>query len=448
MKPLKILFASIPFDGHFNPLTGLAAHLKNAGHDVRWYTQDVYADKLSQLGVHHYPFKKAVQLNQFNLDSVFAERLKHKGQIKRLNLDLQNVFVLRAPEFFEDISAINQKFDFDVLIADVMFTAIPLVKHIMRKPVIAVGVVPLVENSVDVAPPGLGMTPDYSLFGKPKQRLLRWITDTLLFGKTHRLYRNIMAAYGVEARGNTMDFLVKSASLFLQSGTPGFEYRRSDLGANIRYIGALLPLRTKRTSQTELHLKAHRFKKVILVTQGTVEKDPSKLIVPTLEAFKNTEYLVIATTGGSGTETLRAKYNCVNIVIEDFIPFEDVLSFTDVYVTNGGYGGVMLSIMHNVPMVVAGIHEGKNEINARVGYFRLGLNLNTEVPTTALVARSVRKVLSTPQYRTNTAVLGEEFRTYHPEQLCEEYIRQVLPATASASTTSSSRRTAAAAAAA
>jgi len=41
----KILFANVPADGHFNPLTGLAAHLKSIGCDVRWYTSKKYAEK-------------------------------------------------------------------------------------------------------------------------------------------------------------------------------------------------------------------------------------------------------------------------------------------------------------------------------------------------------------------------------------------------------------------
>ena len=49
----KILFASFPADGHFNPLTGLAVHLKELGYDVRWYTSRSYAGKLSRLGIPH-----------------------------------------------------------------------------------------------------------------------------------------------------------------------------------------------------------------------------------------------------------------------------------------------------------------------------------------------------------------------------------------------------------
>lgn len=424
MKPLKILFASVPFDGHFNPLTGLAMHLKAAGHDVRWYVQDTYASKLKRLGISHYPFQKALQFNQHNLDTVFAQRLKHRQQIKRLNFDLQNVFILRAPEFLDDISAINESFPFDVMIADVMFTALPLVRHVLKKPVIAVGVVPLVETSRDLAPAGLGLTPDYSWSGRIKQQALRYITDTVLFGPSHRMYRRILATYGIKARGNTMDFLIKSSTFFLQSGTPGFEYERSDLGANVRYIGALLPAEVPKSPLADtLRVKALLYKKVILVTQGTIEKDPRKLIEPALEAFKDTPHLVIVTTGGSGTEMLRSKYPQGNIVIEDFIPFRDVLPFTDVYVSNGGYGGVMLSIEHGVPMVVAGVHEGKNEINARVGYFGLGIDLKTETPSPLQVRDAVGQVLSQQKYKTRTAALQREFGNYHPGELTQRYVQ-------------------------
>jgi MGT family glycosyltransferase len=427
MTPIKILFASIPFDGHFNPLTSLAVHLKNGGHDVRWYTQDIYENKLSSLGIPHYPFKRAVQFNQFNLDEIFAERLQYKGQIARLNFDLQNVFINRAPEFFEDIQEINKSFSFDVLVADVMFTAIPLVAEKLNKPVVSIGVLPLVETSKDLAPAGLGLTPSSTLLGKLKQSFLRFLTDRVLFAKSHQLYREILRGYGINVTGNTIDFLVHKSTFFLQSGTPGFEYKRSDMGANIRFIGGLLPLRRASKGSEEMMTKLRNSDKVILVTQGTIEKDPEKLIVPVLEAFKESSYLVVATTGGSKTRALRERYPHSNIVIEDFIPFEEVLPYTSVFITNGGYGGVMLGIEHNVPLVVAGIHEGKNEINARVGYFKLGINLKTEKPSKEQISKSVEAIFGNPVYKKkNVRILGAEFRTYHPLQLTEKYVYEAV----------------------
>ena len=170
------------------------------------------------------------------------------------------------------------------------------------------------------------------------------------------------------------------------------------------------------------------YRKIILVTQGTVEKDPSKIIEPVLKAFRNSSHLVIATTGGSQTAELKAAYPDHNFIIEDFIPFDEVMQYADVYVTNGGYGGVMLGIENKLPMVVAGIHEGKNEINARIGYFGLGVNLKTETPDSGMIHDAVEKVLNDPSYKKNIEKLGTEFRDYNSYELAASYVEQLLEA--------------------
>ena len=45
---MNVLFATVPADGHVNPLTGIAMHLKATGHEVRWYTGPSYAAKLER----------------------------------------------------------------------------------------------------------------------------------------------------------------------------------------------------------------------------------------------------------------------------------------------------------------------------------------------------------------------------------------------------------------
>jgi UDP:flavonoid glycosyltransferase YjiC (YdhE family) len=190
----------------------------------------------------------------------------------------------------------------------------------------------------------------------------------------------------------------------------------------------LLPYAPAQRQEQWFDNRLNRYSKIILVTQGTVEKDVNKILVPALEAFKDSDTLVIATTGGSQTKELRLRYSYDNIIIEDFIPFEDVMPYADVYITNGGYGGVMLSIENNIPMVVAGLHEGKNEICARVGYFKLGVNLKTEKPSAAQLKKAVETVTGNETYRAAIMKMGREFMQYHPLALCAEHIAALLPA--------------------
>lgn len=420
----RVLFANFPADGHFNPLTGLAVHLKNKGCDVRWYTSPTYEEKIRRMDIPFYGLKRAVDISASqDIATLFPERAQHKSQISKLKFDMIHAFILRSTEYFEDLLEIHQSFPFDIMIADITFGAIPFVKEKMEIPVIGVSVIPLPETSKDLPPAGLGLTPSYSSFGRLRQRLLRFVADKMIFAGPTKVMTRMLADHGIDSGGaNIFDILVRKSTVVLQSGTPGFEYRRSDLSPHIYFGGPLLPHTKKKTTQPWYNEKLKKYDKVILVTQGTVEKDVNKLLVPALEAFHQSDCLVIVTTGGSQTAELRARYANDNVIIEDFIPFDDVMPFADVYLSNGGYGGVLLSVQNELPMVVAGVHEGKNEINARVGYFKLGVNLRIEKPSVLQLRSSVEEVLNNPVYAANVKRLNKEFSTYDPGRICEQLV--------------------------
>lgn len=424
----RILFASVPLDGHFNPLTGLAVHLKSQGYDVRWYTGNTFAEKLEKMEIPHFPFRKATEVTQENLEDVFPERQNYKTQIGKVKFDMINYFIRKAPDYFADLEAIYREFPFDLLICDMLFIASAPVQHKLGVPVVCIGIAPLASTSVDLPPPGLGLTPSIGFFGKNKQAFLRFLTQHVIFREITAVYNRVLGNYGIAPNSRVfIDTQIRRADLYLQSGTPGFDYERSDWPANVRFVGPLLPHRFYRPRPFAHEAKLQHYKKVILVTQGTVERDVEKIIVPTLEAFKDFPYLIIVTTGGSPqTNRLRARYLHKNIVIEPFLDFNLLMPYADVFVTNGGYGGVLLSITHQVPMVTAGLHEAKNEITARVGYFKLGIDLKTETPTPEQIRESVTAVLSDPQYKRNITQFSDEFRRYDTLTLCSRYIAEVL----------------------
>ncbi|MER3498576.1 MAG: glycosyl transferase [Chitinophagaceae bacterium] len=427
MKGKKILFATFPADGHVNPLTGLAVYLKQQGYDMRWYTGQRYKQKIEKLGIQYYPLQKAIDFSAGEPDTVFPERKKYNSQIAKLKFNIKNAFVLRGPEFYEDIQEINRSFDFDLLVADVAFTGIPFVKQKLNKPVIAISVFPLVETSKDLPPNGLAITPSYTTAGRLKQKLLRFIADRFIFRDSKKLVEQLYRQYNMKpAKGNVFDMICREADLLLQSGTPGFEYHCSDLGKNVRFIGPLLPYTSHPSNSWQLPFQYRAYTKKVLVTQGTVETDVEKIIVPTLQAFRNTDVLVIATTGGSQTKELRNRFPDANFLIEDFIPFNEVMPISNAYITNGGYGGVLLGIQNKLPMVVAGVHEGKNEINARIGYFELGINLKTEKPSPGKIKMAVETIFTNKQYKKNVEKLANEFNEYQPIQLFEKYINELL----------------------
>jgi UDP:flavonoid glycosyltransferase YjiC (YdhE family) len=94
----------------------------------------------------------------------------------------------------------------------------------------------------------------------------------------------------------------------------------------------------------------------------------------------------------------------------------------DVVFCNGGYGSVLFSLSKGVPLLTAGIREGKNDINAHVDYFGVGIDLRTESPKPAAIRRAAERVLREPRWKHNAARLRDEFGRYHPYELIDAYL--------------------------
>jgi UDP:flavonoid glycosyltransferase YjiC (YdhE family) len=104
------------------------------------------------------------------------------------------------------------------------------------------------------------------------------------------------------------------------------------------------------------------------------------------------------------------------------VDFDFVLSYANVFICNGGYGSVLLSLSKGVPLLVAGVREGKNDVNAHVDYFKAGIDLRTESPKPDAIRRGVERLLREPQWKQNVARLRDEFSRYQPFKLIDGYL--------------------------
>lgn len=426
MKGKKILIATVAAEGHVNPITGLAKYLQELGCDVRWYTSSIYTEKFKKLDIPFYPYKRVLDVNSTNIDELFPERKLITDPLENMEFSMINGLVYRAPEYLEDIREIYESFPFDLMISDSLFPGIPLVKAVLNVPVVSIGIMALALESVDLAPYGMGLTPPANDAEREMYAGLREGTVNVMFKKSIATFEAILNEHGVKSEKSVIsDLLIRQSDLCLQVGTQKFEYTRSDLPSHVHFVGALLPY-SGNVSKTWFDERVNQYKKIILVTQGTVEFNTAKLLEPTLEAFKGSDTLVIVTTGGSGTAELRAKFSDDNFIIEDYIPFDIAMSYVQVFVSNGGYGGTLLAFKNNLPIVAAGVHEGKNEICSRIGYFNYGVNLNTELPLPAQIREAVEEVMSNSLYKDNVIRLAKELNTLNSNELCVKYIQQLL----------------------
>jgi UDP:flavonoid glycosyltransferase YjiC (YdhE family) len=420
----KILFATMPMDGHFNPLTGIAMHFKARGHDVRWYCSQAYEEKLQKLGIPLFAYKSARDVNTQNMHSLYPEFSELKG-IKKLKFDFEKIFLDNIENHYLDIKEIYEnEFGFDMFFCDSAFYALQIINEKIGKPLYVVNPGPMLEISKDTPPNFTGLTPAKTIIGKKIHQLMRVLMDKMIFTDGMKLYNNMRKSHSLPPyEGSFWNISADYSTLFFQSGIPEFEYHRSDLNPKVKFTGPLLPYKKNSDHSFKYTEKLKQYEIVILISQGTIDnKDQNKLIIPTLEALKDKNNLLIVATGNINTDELRKKYSRSNIIIEDFIDFDFILNYTDLYITNGGYGGVMLSLSKGVPILTAGITEGKNDINARIRYYKVGIDLKTERPAPDKIRIKTEEMLTDKTFKNNASRLQSLLRNYNPNQIIENYV--------------------------
>jgi UDP:flavonoid glycosyltransferase YjiC (YdhE family) len=151
-------------------------------------------------------------------------------------------------------------------------------------------------------------------------------------------------------------------------------------------------------------------RKVVLVTQGTVANhDFGLLVSPTLAALADEkDLLVVVTTGGRPVDTIPGPIPA-NARVARFLPFEWALQKADAFVTNGGYGSVNQALSFGLPIVAAGMTEDKADVNARIAWSGVGIDLASNQPSPQAVREAVRAVLDQPDYRARAKAMAAEF---------------------------------------
>src|SRR6202022_1111433 len=137
---------------------------------------------------------------------------------------------------------------------------------------------------------------------------------------------------------------------------------------------------------------------VIHVTQGTwANADYEQVIAPTLQALAAEDVLIVVTTGGRPLDTLPPLP--ANARAATYLPYDELLPRTAVYVTNGGYGGIQYALRYGLPIVATGGKGDKPEVGARVAWSGVGRRIRTERPTPSALRRDILAVLNQPRYQ-------------------------------------------------
>ena len=150
---------------------------------------------------------------------------------------------------------------FDAILADYGFFGIlPFVlgDRAARPPVLLYSTTPMMLSSRDTAPSGLGLPPSTTPLGRLRNRTLNLLSQKVLLRQSQKA-----ANYQLD-RLNSRElptFLLDSGVLadrFIAPTVPEFDYPRTDLPANVRYVGMVHPAPTQKFLAAAVVAEARR----------------------------------------------------------------------------------------------------------------------------------------------------------------------------------------------
>jgi MGT family glycosyltransferase len=397
----EILIASLSPLGHIGPLLNVGQGLVDRGDRVTVLTSADHAAKIRAIGATPQAIPAEADIDMTRLDIDLPGRTDTSG-IKRVNFDIVRLFVQPMPYQARVLSQLMSQTRFDAVIVDAGFFGIlPLLlgDPEARPPVLSYVTTPLMVTSRDTAPSGMGLAPSSTWAGRLRNRALTTLSQKVLLRESQKAV-NYLLVDRMNSRP-LPTFILDSGLLAdrcISPTVPEFDYPRSDLPANVRYVGAVHPGPTGGFRLPPWWQELDGDRPVVHVTQGTIDNaDLSRLLEPTIEALADQDVIVVATTGGRDVSHVAVPL-ATNTYVAEYIPHDLLLPKVDVMVTNGGYGAVQRALSMGVPLVVAGNTEDKPEVAARVAWAGAGVNLKTGTPTSSAVRAAVREVLNDGRY--------------------------------------------------
>jgi MGT family glycosyltransferase len=426
---MKILIASTPGNGHVNPVLAITRILVSENHEVAIYTGSAFRARAEASGAEFFPLPPDADIDVTDPFARVPELKVMPPGLDWLRLCAERLLVDNIPAQHEGLRRLLHSFRPDAIIGDDMFFGtLPMLlgARSKRPPIVLCGTSILHWPREDGAPPFLGLppatTPEQRAEHSVVARDYHEVVDRPLGLRLNELLKEL----GVGPTSMTLfHSSVGLADAYLQLSVPGFEFPR-DIPRSVHFVGTppIIP------NQVPPPSWAHELdgsRKVVLVTQGTVANHNFNLLVgPTLVALANEpDVMVVATAGGRPIDAIPGPLPA-NARISSYLPFEWLLPKVDVLVTNGGYGSVNQAMSFGIPLVTAGLTEDKADVNARVAWSGVGINLATNEPSRNALRSAVRAVLDQPGYRSRARQMADQFAAIDTRSEISRIVSQLV----------------------
>ena len=149
---------------------------------------------------------------------------------------------------------------------------------------------------------------------------------------------------------------------------------------------------------------------LVYASLGTLINDNFSFFQACIDAFSNSEYDLLVSTGGRYKPEEFGEV-AANVTVREWVPQAQVLKQAVLFITHGGVNSIQDGLSNDLPLLLAPQQQEQTINSFAVIDQHAGLMLKRDQVNATSVRTEAAKVLNDPTYRQNAARLGASLRS-------------------------------------
>ncbi|MDF9412488.1 glycosyl transferase [Brevibacillus laterosporus] len=382
----RVLYVTIPAEGHVNPTLGLVKQLVDNGEEVVYMCSEEYRTRLAQTGAQFLAYQLDEQI--FRELGFNPTEIRHPLQFT--DFMLRGIIEPHIPEILRQVE--NDSFDY--LIFDSLFG---WGGEILGK---RLGI-PTICSVTNFA------------FAGPLSKIIEEIDAgdldvEALYERLTNTAQSIASACNVAVPA-IEDITRQYGQIKIVFTSRDFQPNADKLDNSYIFTGPSITPRLDVPSFPLERLRA-QYDKVVYISMGSILNKDIEFYKFCFEALQDIPaQFVLASGQGTDMSSLEDRIPH-NFIIEPYVPQLEVLQQADAFITHAGMNSASEALYYNVPLVMIPLSSDQPLVAKQVEEFGAGITLDKSKLTPEALKSALLQVLNESAYKQHAERLGDSLR--------------------------------------
>ena len=373
---MRVIVFNVPTSGHVIPTLPLANELVRRGHEVTYFLNAIYRDRIAATGAEYRPLPDYPDVEMGPPNGQFNPPL------------LVNQLLEASDSLLPALVAALKADPPDVVVTDSMCPWGRLAADLAGVPVVS-SMVLLTLNPALMFAAGV--------WREAVTGMVRFLPD---MARMLRRIRSFNHKHAVKLP-SLADLLNWPADLNICYTSAEIQPDAAALGETYRFVGPILDSRPRESDFPLDQLDATR--PLIYISLGSVFSDNPSFYRTALDAFAAEPVQIVLSTGRKVSPTELGAIPA-NAIVRAWVPQLEVLQRADLFVTHAGMGSVHEGLGLGVPLLLVPQQLEQALVATRLAALGAGVKVSAVVSAESL-RRTANHILNTPTYLASVAQL-------------------------------------------